>query len=278
MRAACWAETKPRLEWPALRRLAIAFIVPQFAFLWESRAVPQGTGAEGVRGTRVVSCGLRQGGFALPSHPRGEPSPARPVANAALDYSLSVPVILQAARRATPPRPASSPSGLSTYGLIPVVTALSRRAHRMLPTVASVLRGLPALFSKRLPGHPPRPGRNGPPAVPLSGAASGAPGRPGGPAECEWPRVRTAPGPSNGSPRRLGVRDEPSEHRVSEGRLGREGGPGRPPCHPGQQALAAPVIRRSPGIPPAPWPERSQPREGRGASVPQAWLILVVLP
>jgi hypothetical protein len=141
MRAACWAETKPRLGWPALRRLAIAFIVPQFAFLWESRAVPQGTGAEGVRGTRVVGCGLRQGGFALPSHPRGEPSPARPVANAALDYSLSVPVILQAARRATPPRPASSPSGLSTYGLIPVVTALSRRAHRMLPTVASVLRG-----------------------------------------------------------------------------------------------------------------------------------------
>jgi hypothetical protein len=46
-----------------------------------------------------------------------------------------------------------------------------------------------------------------------------------------------------------GVRDEPNKHHVSEVRLGREGDPGRPPCHPGQQALAAPVIRRSPGVP-----------------------------
>jgi hypothetical protein len=45
MRAACWAETKPRLEWPALRRLAIAFIVPQFAFLCESRAVRRPPGS-----------------------------------------------------------------------------------------------------------------------------------------------------------------------------------------------------------------------------------------
>ncbi len=32
------------------------------------------------------------------------------------------------------------------------------------------------------------------------------------------------------------------------------------------------------GSTPAPWPRRSQPREGRGASVSQAWLILAALP